>query len=108
LKSFCEVGYANFWPNVFAAGKRMSMEILVVVGLHALCPAAFKKICCFFKKRKCARKTFIVFVTLSDLNKTSNRVATTDRPICRPGQYIGRYLCFTDISVSAKTADRPQ
>jgi len=35
LKSFCEVGYANFRPNVFAAGKRISMEILVGVGLHA-------------------------------------------------------------------------
>jgi len=35
LKSFFEVGYANFRPNVFAAGKRISMEILVGVGLHA-------------------------------------------------------------------------
>jgi len=34
-KSFCEVGYANFRPNVFVAGKRISMEILVGVGLHA-------------------------------------------------------------------------
>ena len=35
LKSFCEVGYANFRPNVCAAGKRISVEILVGVGLHA-------------------------------------------------------------------------
>jgi len=35
LKSFCEVGYANFRPNVFPAGKRISMEILVGVGVHA-------------------------------------------------------------------------
>jgi len=35
LKSFCEVGYANFRPNVFGGGKRISMEILVGVGLHA-------------------------------------------------------------------------
>jgi len=28
-----------------------------------------------------------------------------DRPIYWPGQYIGRYLGFTDISVSAKTAN---
>jgi len=35
LKSFCEVGYANFRLNVFTAGKRMSMEILVGVGMHA-------------------------------------------------------------------------
>jgi len=31
-KVFCEVGYANFRPNVFAAGKRISMEILVRWG----------------------------------------------------------------------------
>jgi len=35
LKSFREVGYANFRPNAFAAGKRISMEIVVRVGLHA-------------------------------------------------------------------------
>ena len=35
LISFFEVGYANFRPNVFAAGKRISMEILVGVRLHA-------------------------------------------------------------------------
>jgi len=34
-KSFCEVGYANFKSNVFAAGKRILIEILVGVGLHA-------------------------------------------------------------------------
>ena len=42
LISFCEVGYDNFRPNVFAAGKRISMEILVGVGLHACCPVALK------------------------------------------------------------------
>jgi len=30
----------------------------------------------FAKKRKCARKILIVFVTLSDLNKTTNRAVT--------------------------------
>ena len=35
LKSLCEVGYANIRPNVFIVGKRISMEILVGVGLHA-------------------------------------------------------------------------
>jgi len=39
-------------------------------------PSSIKKICSFFKKQKCARKVFIVFVTLSDLNKTSNRAVT--------------------------------
>jgi len=38
LKSFCEVNYATFRRNVFAAGKRISMEILIEVGLHVLRP----------------------------------------------------------------------
>jgi len=37
-------------------------------------PSSIKNICGFFKKRKSARKIFIVFVRLSDLNRTSNRV----------------------------------
>jgi len=35
--------------------------------------SSIEKICGFVKERKCARKIFIVFVILSDLNKTSNR-----------------------------------
>jgi len=45
------------------------MEILIGVGLHAVMPSCIKKICSFFKKRKCARKIFIVFVALSNLNQ---------------------------------------
>jgi len=71
LKSFCEVGYANFRPNVFGVGKRISIEILVG-GATCMMPSCIKQICSFFKKRKCARKIFIVFVTLSDLNKISS------------------------------------
>jgi len=32
------------------------MVILVVVGLHALCPAAFKKTCYFFEKTEMCKK----------------------------------------------------
>jgi len=39
-------------------------------------PSSIEKICSFFKKRKCARKILIVFVTSSDLNKTSNLAVT--------------------------------
>jgi len=39
-------------------------------------PSSIENICSFFKKRKCARKIVIVFVTLSDLNKTPNRTVT--------------------------------
>ena len=35
LKQFCEVGYANFRPNVLAACKRISTKLLVGVRLHA-------------------------------------------------------------------------
>jgi len=76
LKSFCEVGYANYRLNVFAAGKRISVESLVGLGLHARCPMALKRFAAFSKKRKCARKIFIVFVTLSDLNMTPNCAVT--------------------------------
>ena len=49
LKSFREVGYDNFRPNVFVAGKRISVEILVGVGLHAWCPVALKRFVAFSK-----------------------------------------------------------
>ena len=49
LKSLCEIGYANFRPNVFVVGKRISMEILVGVGLHAWCPVALKRFVAFSK-----------------------------------------------------------
>jgi len=39
-------------------------------------PSRIKNIWSFFKNRKCARKMFIVFVSLGDLNKTSNRAVT--------------------------------
>jgi len=39
-------------------------------------PSSIEEICSFFKKRKCARKIFIIFVTLSDMNKTTNRAVT--------------------------------
>jgi len=49
LKSFCEVGYANYRLNVFAA-KRISVETLVGLGLHARCPVPLKRIADFSKK----------------------------------------------------------
>jgi len=39
-------------------------------------PNSIEKICSFVKQWKCARNIFMVFVTLSDLNKTSNRAVT--------------------------------
>jgi len=35
--------------------------------------SSIEKICSFYKERKRARKIFIVFVTISNLKKTSNR-----------------------------------
>jgi len=34
--------------------------------------SSIEKICSFYKEQKCARKIFIVFMTLSILKKTSN------------------------------------
>jgi len=56
LKSFCEVGYANFRPNVFGAGKRISMKILVGVGLHAWYPVALKRFVGFSKNANVEEK----------------------------------------------------
>ena len=56
LKSFCEVGFANFRPNVFAVGKRISMQILVGVGLHARCSPALKRFVAFSKNRNVQEK----------------------------------------------------
>jgi len=43
------VGYTNFRPKIFAAGKRISIEILVGVRLHAWCPVALKRFVAFQK-----------------------------------------------------------
>jgi len=56
VKSFCEVGYANFRANVFGAGKRISVEILVGVGLHAWCPVSLKRSVAFSKKANVQEK----------------------------------------------------
>ena len=51
-----QVDYANFRPNVFAAGERISMEILVGVGLHAWCPVALKTFAAFAKNGNVQQK----------------------------------------------------
>ena len=56
LKSFHEVRYANFRPNAFATGKRISMEILVGVVLHAWCPVTLKRFVAFSKKTEMCKK----------------------------------------------------
>ena len=58
FKSFCEAGYANFRPNVFAAGKRILMEILVGVELHAWCPGALKDLTIFQKTEMCNKNIY--------------------------------------------------
>jgi len=42
-------------------------------GAAGMMLSSTEKICSFYKERKRARKIFIVFVTLSNLKKTSNR-----------------------------------
>jgi len=50
LKLFCEVGYANFRPNVFAAGKRIINGDFGMGGAACMMPISIKKICSCFQK----------------------------------------------------------
>jgi len=52
-------------------GKKISMEFWG--GVAGMMRSGIEQICSFYKERKCARKIFIVIVTLSNLKKTSNR-----------------------------------
>jgi len=52
VKSFCEVGYANFMPNVFGAGKRISTEIWVRWGCMHDAQQHWKDLWHFQKREK--------------------------------------------------------
>jgi len=58
LKATCEVDYANLRSNVFAAGKRISTEILVGVGLNARCPVILKRSAAFSKTEMCKKNIY--------------------------------------------------
>jgi len=68
----------------------------------------------FSKKRKCARKIFIVFVTLSDLNKTSNRAVTTlikwlkTEVFCCKSDIHGRPMRFSILCTPTDSSDKTQ
>jgi len=77
-------------------------------------PSCIKKICSFFKKRKCARKIFIVFVMLSDLNKTSNRAVTTlikrmktEAFYCKSDTHV-QLMQFSILCTPTDSSDKPQ
>jgi len=59
-------------------------------------PSSIEKICSFFKKRKCAKNVLIVYVTLSDLNKTSNRTVTHTSYECMKTEV---FHCKSDMHV---------
>jgi len=60
-------------------------------------PSSIKNFSSFFKKRKCARKMFIVFVTVRDLNKTSNRAVThTSYKMHESWCFTVRVICTCD------------
>jgi len=75
LKSFCEVGY-TISGLIFCCWQEDINGAFGRGGATYMMPSSIKKICSFSKKRKCARKIFIVFVTLSNLSMTSNRAVT--------------------------------
>jgi len=45
------------------------------IGTASMMPSNIERIYSFYKERKCARKILVVFVTLSNLKETSNRIA---------------------------------
>ena len=113
VKSFCEVGHANFRPNVFGAGKRISMEDLVGVGLHAWCPVALKRFVTFSKNGNVQEKIFIVLVTLSDLKKTSNRAVNhtsykmhVEVFYCKSDMHV-RPMRFSILCTPTDSSDKP-
>jgi len=76
-------------------------------------PSIIKKICSFFKKRRCAREAFVVFVTLSDLNKASNRAVTytsqncmkTEMLYCKSDMYV-RPMRFSILCTPTDSSDK--
>jgi len=56
LKSFCEVGYANFRPNAFSAGKRIINGDFGMGGAACMMPSSIKKICSFFQKTEMCKE----------------------------------------------------
>jgi len=76
-------------------------------------PSSIKKICSFFKKRKCARKIFIVLVTLSDLKKTSNRAVNhtsykmhVEVFYCKSDMHV-RPMRFSILCTPTDSSDKP-
>ena len=77
-------------------------------------PNSIEKICSFFKQRKCARKIFIVFVTLRDLNKTPNRAVThtykmhKKEVFCYKSDMHGRPMRFSMLCTPTDSSDKTQ
>jgi len=84
-------------------------------GAASMMPSSIKKVCSFFKNRICARKIFVVFVTLSDLNKTWNRLVPillikcikTEVFCCKSGMHV-RPMRFSILSNPTDGSDKTQ
>ena len=77
-------------------------------------PSNIKKICSFFKKLECAKKIIIVFVTLSDLNKTSNctvshtyKTHKTEAFYCESDMHV-RPMRFSILCTPTDSYDKTQ
>jgi len=77
-------------------------------------PSCIKNICTFFTNWKYARKIFIVFVTLRDLNKTSNRTITTlikcmktEVSYCKSDMHM-RLMRFSILCTPTDSSDKTQ
>jgi len=84
-------------------------------GAACMMPSSIKKTCSFFKKPKCAEKISTVFVTLSDLNKTSNRAVPillikrmkTEAFYCKSDMHV-RPMRFGNLCTPTDSSDKTQ
>ena len=120
-KSFCEAGYANFGQTFVATVRGHQWRF--GWGWGCMHDAHLLKICSIFKEEKCARKylaalqyiyrtlQFMVFSTLSNLKKTSNRASYKmheNRCVLRKSDMHVRPMRFTVVCTPTDSSDKTQ
>jgi len=63
--------------------------------------SSIEKICSFYKERKCASKRFIVFVTLSNVKKTSNLAVNHTSYKMHENLFFYYFCCKSDMHCDA-------
>jgi len=68
-------------------------------GAAGMMRSSTENICSFYKERKCARKRFIVFATLSNLKKTSNIAVNHTSYKMHENLFFYYFYCKSDMHV---------